>query len=216
MTDPIAAARELIEPLTGYASEPWEASIYDDVGYILFPLIGYDGDFEPDDARLIVAAPDLRDMVATLADALEAERAENQRLRASLQECLEIVDRVSDKRAYRALKTRARAILNSTEGSESMEAALTKAACRIRALTPSDAQAALDKLLSEARAEGWRAGREAAARYCVQYGQGLVEGEWGPEGLAVMLGARIRALPEPKGASHDAILALLNDGGRDE
>lgn len=51
------------------------------------------------------------------ADLVAAMEDENQRLRASLQECMEIVESVSDKRAYRALKTRARAILNSTEGS---------------------------------------------------------------------------------------------------
>lgn len=50
-------------------------------------------------------------------DALAPFEDENRRLRASLQECLAIVDRVSDKRAYRALKTRARAALRSTEAS---------------------------------------------------------------------------------------------------
>lgn len=51
------------------------------------------------------------------AAALAPFEDENRRLRASLQECLEIVDRVYDKRAYRALKERARAALRSTEAS---------------------------------------------------------------------------------------------------
>lgn len=148
--DPITAARAMIEPLTGYASEPWEASIYDDVGYILFPLIGYDGDFEPDDARLIVAAPDLRDMVATLADALEAERAK-------VAAAYEAAAKLSEASAER----------NKTCPSGCRCADGWHIAMRIRSLTPSDAQAALDKLLAEARAEarlaGWRAGRDAAA-----------------------------------------------------
>lgn len=75
----------------------------------------------------------------------------------------------------------------------------------IRALTPANAQAALDKLLAEARLEGWRAGRDAAADACVLSGKDLAEGDWGPEGrdMAVMLEARIRALLEPKENSHD-------------
>lgn len=49
--------------------------------------------------------------------------------------------------------------------------------------------------------EGWRAGREAAARSCVLSGQDLAEGDWGPEGrdMAVMLEARILAMAEPDG-----------------
>lgn len=56
----------------------------------------------------------------------------------------------------------------------------------IRALTPADAQAALDKMLAEARLEGWRAGREAAAKYLMRD-----------------TAAEIRALPERKETSHD-------------
>lgn len=59
----------------------------------------------------------LNAITAKAADQIQALKAENQRLRASLQECLEIVESVSDKRAYRALKTRARAALRSTETS---------------------------------------------------------------------------------------------------
>lgn len=53
----------------------------------------------------------------TRADLVTALEDENQRLRESLQECLEIVERVSDKRAYRALKTRARHALHGMETS---------------------------------------------------------------------------------------------------
>ena len=75
----------------------------------------------------------------------------------------------------------------------------------IRAITPADAQAALDKMLAAARLEGWWAGREAAARSCVLSGQDLAEGDWGSEGrdMAVMLEALIRAMPEPEEASYD-------------
>ena len=72
----------------------------------------------------------------------------------------------------------------------------TKAA--IRALTPADAQAALDKMLAEARLEGWRAGRDAAAQVaenkCTKRSQ---------YSLAQSCKDAIRALPEPKEASHD-------------
>lgn len=70
-TDPIAAALALIEPLTGYTPKPWEVTIYDEDGFIMVQLSGYFGDFKPNDVRLIAAAPDLRDMVATLAIALD-------------------------------------------------------------------------------------------------------------------------------------------------
>ena len=62
----------------------------------------------------------------------------------------------------------------------------------IRALTPADAQAALDKMLAEARLEGWRAGRDAAAHAC----------DWGDIYGDNAVRA-IRALPEPKETSHD-------------
>lgn len=84
--DALDAARALIGPLIGYTPGPWEAAIYDDVGFINVPPgVGFEqGDFKPGDARLIASAPDLRDMVATLADALEAEREENVRLRGNV------------------------------------------------------------------------------------------------------------------------------------
>lgn len=153
--DPIAAARAMIEPLTGYASGPWSkisagSNSYHigsggwtvdasdpDGGYFeeyhICKTTGY-YDAAGADARLMTAAPDLRDMVAT----------------------------------------------------------------------PADAQAALDKLLAEARLEGWRAGQDAAAMSCVLSGQDLVEGGWGPEGwdMAVTLETRILAMPEPKEPSH--------------
>lgn len=65
-------------------------------------------------ADMVEAMETARDCMGNLWAGAEAE---NQRLRASLQECLEIVESVSDKRAYRALKTRARAALRGTEAS---------------------------------------------------------------------------------------------------
>ena len=146
--DPIAAARAMIEPLTGYTPGPWwtsgkysgremgcsiiaanpsagPAPGNPTRGQVAFAtaILNTDARRCEGDARLIAAAPDLRDMVATLADALEAERAK----------------------------------------------------------------------VAAARAEGWRAGRDAAA--IAARGDG--ESEWFNPVQA------IRALPEPKEASYD-------------
>lgn len=97
-TDPIAAARALLEPLTGYTPGPWQttsdhslnacanvsagyhdvATLYGGSEDVPQPAEGEPWGPHPirdATARLIAAAPDLRDMVSTLADALEAERA---------------------------------------------------------------------------------------------------------------------------------------------
>lgn len=84
-TDPIAAARALIEPLTGYTPWPWKAwqprhdeSVpvrTDGLGITIAYVHQGAVTSAHNNARLIAAAPDLRDTVATLADALEAERA---------------------------------------------------------------------------------------------------------------------------------------------
>lgn len=186
-TDPIAAARAMIEPLTGYTPKPWSKhkclcghpscnqytiSTQGSVGFVVA------------DARLIVAAPDLRDMVPTLADALEAERA---KVAAAYEAAAELVvlDHVCDS---------------------------------IRALAPSDAQAALDKLLEEARLEGWRAGRDAAAESAHKYAAKCSEQsedsrynerfetasyfEIGADAVEY-IARTISVLPEPKDASHD-------------
>ena len=84
-TDPIAAARTMIEPLTGYTPRPWKAwqprhdeSVpvrIDELGITIAYVHQGAVTSAHNNARLIAAAPDLRYMVATLADALEAERA---------------------------------------------------------------------------------------------------------------------------------------------
>ena len=99
-TDLITAARALIEPLTGYTPGPWwtsgkysgremgcsiiaanpsvgPAPGNPTRGQVAFAtaILNTDARRCEGDARLIAAAPDLRDMVATLADALDAERA---------------------------------------------------------------------------------------------------------------------------------------------
>lgn len=88
MNDPIAAARALIEPLTGYTPGPWaEITPANNLwhprvfasGSKFICMVDNSDDTQRqriNDARLIAAAPALRAMVATLADALEAERAE--------------------------------------------------------------------------------------------------------------------------------------------
>lgn len=191
MTDPIAAARAMIEPLTGYTPGPWEAVIYDDYGFIYIPLSGYDGDFKPSDARLIVAAPDLRDMVATLADALETERA-----------------KVAA--AFKAgIKRGVAHAAGHTCEDEGCPHYGTRHTHPGDLEAPADAQAALDKLLAEARLEGWRAGREAAANEAALYGcsegadeytKGIHEGY---TDAVVQIVDGIRSMPEPKEASHD-------------
>lgn len=161
--DPIAAARALIETLAGYTPGPWDASgltVYDTC------MDGVASCHADADARLMAAAPDLRDMVATLADALETERA---KVAAAYELAAEVY----------------------WYGFPAWDA-FSAARDAIRALTPADAQASLDKLLAEARLEGWRAGREAAAHAC----------DWGDIYGAKAVQA-IRALPEPKEAIHD-------------
>ena len=84
-TDPIAAARALLEPLTGYTPWPWKAwqprhdeSVpvrTDGLGITIAYVHQGAVTSAHNNARLIAAAPDLRDTVATLADSLEAERA---------------------------------------------------------------------------------------------------------------------------------------------
>lgn len=132
MTDLIAAARAMIEPLTGDTPGPWDASgltVYDTC------MDGVASCHAGADARLIATAPDLRDMVATLADALEAERAE-------VAAAYEAAATLSEASAER----------NKTCPSGCRCADGWHIAMRIRSLTPADAESALDKLLAEARA----------------------------------------------------------------
>lgn len=186
-TDPIATARAMIEHLTGYTPKPWAV----DMSYQWPSKVRAAPPFNDrwicdassglphtlSNARLIAAAPDLRDMVATLADALEAERA-----------------KVAA--AYEAAATEADQVV-----------AIWEAVMAIRALTPADAQTALDKLLAEARAEGWRAGREVALAKIDRH----VDDLRGLPSSSHQITANefecmaeiIRALPEPKENSHD-------------
>lgn len=186
-TDPIADARALIEPLTGYTPGPWAV----DMSYQWPSKVRAAPPFNDrwicdassglphtlSNARLIAAAPALRDMVATLADALEAEQA---KIAA----------------AYEAAATEADQVV-----------AIWEAVMAIRALTPADAQAALDKLLTEARLEGWRAGRDAATEPLTALAAVLRKSEnsYHQAQASAMLERvdAIRALPEPKEVNHD-------------
>ena len=118
------------------------------------------------------------DTIATLADALEAERA---KVAAAYEVAAEVYWD-----GFPAWDT----------FSEAREA--------IRALTPSDAQAALDKMLAEARLEGWRAGRDAATEPLTSLAAVLRKSEnsYHQSQASAMLErvAAIRALPEPKEA----------------
>lgn len=187
-TDPIAAARAMIEPLTGYTPGPWraldESECYShDDGNTVSVAIGkrdnhafalamhnFSDRIVDANAALIAAAPALRDMVATLADALEAERA-----------------KVAA--AYEAAAQAVRAVLTNSPTGEwgaegiSMSRAIERA---IHTLTPADAQAALDKMLAEARLEGRKIERQA---------QDAIFRRVNPSfGFA---------LPEPKETNHD-------------
>lgn len=86
--DKIQAARALIEPLTGHTPGPWEFDVPEDesveIGAGILSIAGlYEA--APDalpDARLIAAAPSLRDTVAALADLADAQAQEIAKLRA--------------------------------------------------------------------------------------------------------------------------------------
>ena len=224
VNDTIAAARALIEPLTGYTPGPWVGvnMVHADHGGPMTPeeiaeyvcncvklgdpnrFLFVSGDHDdgsdadichtgngprgPANTRLIAAAPDLRDMVATLADALEAERVKV----AAAYETAAALPTTPDWR-WR--------FKPSWSASDFAEA--------VRALTPADAQAALDKLLAEARLVGWWAGREAAAAEAALYGCSEGADEY-TEGIHVgytdavgQIVDGIRALPEPKENNND-------------
>lgn len=215
-TDLITAARAMIEPLTEYTSAPWAQVSAGDNGYHIGsggwtvdasdPDGGYFGDWHiclttgcylaaEADARLIAAAPDLRDMVAFLADALEAERARAEKAEAERDQALARLAAVH----LEAIERCAALLIELGYVSESGETLANE----VRGLrVDPDAQDAHDKLLAEARLEGWRAGRDAAAE--------IVDGTAkynmsDPDDIEVarFIAAKIRARPEPKEASHD-------------
>ena len=223
-TDPIAAARALIEPLTGYTLGPWWTSgkysgremgcsiIASNPsagpapgnptrGGVAFAtaILNTDARRCEGNARLIAAAPDLRDMVATLADEAEAERA-----------------KVAAAYEAAALFSESQRREGDSFYNDGWCACATVVAGGIRNITPADAQAALNKMLAEARLEGWRVGREAAAEHCWAKRDLLADAEqkqvaagltgrdyYGRRLEAELLSRSIRALPEPKEASHD-------------
>ena len=97
MTAPdTTAIRAQMEALSGFAPGPWKVSPTDDTTVITHDrnmVAEIDGDYnEPDlwpimeaNARLIAAAPDMRETILALCDALDELRADNERLRAALQ-----------------------------------------------------------------------------------------------------------------------------------
>lgn len=243
-TDPIAAARAMIEPLTGYTPKPWwtsgkysgremgcsiiaanpsagPAPGNPTRGGVAFAtaILNTDARRCEANARLIVAAPDLRDMVATLADALEAERAERERAESAETEYRRknhrLMVEMEQAHAAAAAAYEAAALFSESQRREGDSfyndgwcACATVVAGGIRNITPADAQAALDKLLADARLEGWRAGRDAAANEAALYGCSEGADEY-TEGIHVgytdavgQIVDGIRALPEPKEASY--------------
>ena len=108
--DKIAAARTLIEPLTGHTEAPWWTDgeySEDECGIAVIAartdagplpgnptrgMVAWASQLLPEnagvceaDARLIAAAPALRDTVAALADLADAQAQENARLKATLE-----------------------------------------------------------------------------------------------------------------------------------
>lgn len=113
--------------------------------------------------------PDPLTLIATLADALEAERA---KVAAAYEAAAELV-------------------------------ALVHVGDAIRALAASDAQAALDKLLAEARRAEQERCVEAVKTARDQQRQAWLEGRAVALDFARVVIAAIRALPEPKEDSHE-------------
>lgn len=199
-TDPIAAARALIEPLTGYTPKPWKQ------GQNNPDRVSKGGEYiancnpthqshprTENNARLMAASPDLRDMVATLADALEAERA---KVAAAYEAAEELCKRRSQDYAQmvanagRSGPSHPEYVCDSTFHHWSgKSSAYSEMATDIRNLTPSDAQAALDKMLAEARNEAV----EKCAAVLIDLGYVCESGE--------TLAEELRALKRPE-ASH--------------
>ena len=173
-TDPIAAARALITDAINFACA---SNHY---------LAGQD----PEKVQQWL------DALATLADALEAERA---KVAAAFDMAASVTVDMGPRYDGRSVHYH---IPEKVKGA-------------VRALTPADAQAALGKLLYEARLEGWRAGRDAAVEHCWAKRDLLADAEqkqvaagltgrdyYGRRLEAELLSRSIRALPEPKEANH--------------
>lgn len=109
-TDKIQAARALIEPLTGVISPaPWRAKEESlsiaDTGDYEYPWVVRSSDqrivaefygerlVDELNARLIAAAPALRDTVADLADLADAQAQENARLKATIRALDPVLER---------------------------------------------------------------------------------------------------------------------------
>lgn len=129
-TDPIAAARALIEPLTRYGNPKARGA----------------------DSPQSKLCADAATAIAALVDALEAERAENIRACTHLATVLT----VRDARVAAAYEAAAQEVAEWTEETFSAVTSPDEAAEQLRALTPAHARAALGKLLAEARLEGWQ------------------------------------------------------------
>ena len=172
-TDPIAAARALIAAQPdllyrcGLCPDECNCHPHHDMSmsgeYILCD--------ECEDLDNPAGVPDPLKLIATLADALEVERAK--------------VAAVYEAAATWLVGT---GIAGDGDGDP-------LASC-IRAIPPANAQAALDKLLIEARLEGWRFGRDEVVKWLIASG---VAGDHDSDPLS----SSIRSIPEPKENIHD-------------
>lgn len=181
-TDPIVAARALLDKVPPLFIDLDGDLCREGDGYNLVGCAATDDEppFGPLNPVIWSAIPILRDMVATLADALEAERA---KVAAAYEAAISACGNNQN-----------RPLMNAHQ-KDAWDRAISDTRNAIRALTLADAQAALDKMLSEARLEGWRAGRDAAADAMQPALRSMLS-----RGQAA---AAILALPEPKETSHD-------------
>lgn len=182
-TDPIAAARALLAD----TAPPRHISTF---GYLQ-------------------VTRNLRKMVATLADALEAERARAEK--AEIERDALVATAYED--AALLSESQRREGEGNSYYTDGWYACATVVADTIRALSPDAAQAALDKLLTQAHLNGWRAGRDEAAELAKKYAaECLNQAEdsryneqfetasyfENREGVAEYIAHTIRAMPEPK------------------
>lgn len=211
-TDNIVAAIDSIRSITGFGwgaeefedifNKPYDASI----ATILNAVVAGKLILAP--SAVGAAAPDLLELTATLADALEAERKRAEKAETERDVYKEIsvnlqIERVQDLArlavAYNTVANIARSyIYYDSAGSGFREDEFNDA---ILALTTTNTENALNKMLSDVRAEGWRAGRDAAAKICDD--TAMLKRDPAISASFYVVAAVIRDLPEPKENNHD-------------
>ena len=231
-TDPIAAARALIAAhpdllfRCGLCPDECNCHPHHDMSMSGGNILCYGCE----DFDTAATPPDPIKLIATLADALEAEReraekAETERDTAwndaieAAKGCvddnhpfniIDEMDLLKKGNSHNQQAERDQTLALIAAAYVVADAWLDKqygiAPC-VNDLSPNDAQDAFNKMLAEARLEGWRAGRDAATEPLTSLAAVLRKSEnsYHQSQATAMLErvAAIRALPEPKEASHD-------------